>query len=244
MLGLLVIIVVSWVLLYFIEKKNIEALGIVPTGKRIIQFVIGVVFIMLVTLLNIYVETLVLKVDWEMQSSINYQSIFDAFVYHIRSALTEDLVFRGAILYILISRLGAKWGILISALCFGVYHVFSYGMIEAGIIQILYVILITGFTGYVWAYSFYRTKSIMLALGFHLGVNLMNTFFFESQPYGELIFKAVSQSELIDWNWLGFNLFKGLFPGIMMLLFVKLVILFNSNIFKPTPSIESNENTI
>ena len=244
MLGLLVIIVVSWVLLHFIEKKNIEVLGIVPTGKRVIQFVIGMVFIMLVTLLNIYVETLVLKVDWEMQSSINYQSIFDAFVYHIRSALTEDLVFRGALLYILISRLGAKWGILISALCFGVYHVFSYGMTEAKIIPILYVVLVTGFTGYVWAYTFHKTKSIMLALGFHLGVNLMNAFFFESQPYGGLIFEAVTQKQLIDWNWLYFNLFKGLFPGIMMLLFVKLVLRYNSNIFKPTQSIESNENTI
>ena len=113
MLGLLVIILVSWVLLHFIEKKNIEVLGIIPYGKRIAQFFIGMVFVMLITLLSIYIETLVLKVDWKMQSSINYQSIFDAFVYHIRSALTEDLVFRGAILYMLINRLGAKWGILI-----------------------------------------------------------------------------------------------------------------------------------
>lgn len=43
MLGLLVIIVVSWVLLHFIEKRNIEALGIIPYGKRIIQFLIGLI---------------------------------------------------------------------------------------------------------------------------------------------------------------------------------------------------------
>ena len=224
MLGLLIIIVVSWVLLHFIEKKNIEVLGIIPTGKRMVQFLIGLVFIMLITLLNIYIETIVLKIDWQFQTSINYNQIFDAFIYHIRSALTEDLVFRGAILYILINRLGAKWGILISAMCFGVYHVFSYGMTEARIIPILYVILITGFTGYVWAYTFYKTKSIVLALGFHLGVNLMNTFFFESQPYGELIFEAITKIELVDWSWLGFNLFKGLFPSIMTLLFVKLLL--------------------
>ena len=244
MLGLLVIIVVSWVLLHFIEKKNIEVLGIIPYGKRIAQFFIGMVFVMLITLLSIYIETLVLKVDWKMQSSINYQSIFDAFVYHIRSALTEDLVFRGAILYMLINRLGAKWGILISALCFGVYHVFSYGMTGASVIPILYVVLVTGFVGYVWAYTFHKTKSIILALGFHVGVNIISAFFFESQPYGELIFKATTKLQLIDWNWLYFNLFKGLFPGIMMLLFVKLVMRYNSNIFKPTQLIESNEDII
>ncbi|MDT0559632.1 CPBP family intramembrane glutamic endopeptidase [Ichthyenterobacterium sp. W332] len=221
MLGLLVIIVISWLLLHVIEKKSMKVLGILPTGKRIIQFLLGTLFIMLVTLLNIYVETIVLNVDWKMQTSINYQLVFDAFGYHIKSALTEDLVFRGAILYILISRLGVKWGILISALCFGVYHVFSYGMTEAGVIPILYVILITGFTGFVWAYIFHKTKSIMLGLGLHLGINLINVFFFESQPYGELFFEATKNTKLEDWNWLWFNLFKGLFPSLVTLVFVR-----------------------
>jgi len=224
MLGLLVIIVVSWVLLHFIEKRNIEVIGIIPYGKRIAQFFIGLVFIMLINLVNIYIESIVLKVDWELQPSINYNLIFDAIIYHLRSALTEDLIFRGALLYILIHRLGVKWAILISALLFGLYHVFSYGMTGARLIPILYVILITGFVGYVWAYTFYKTKSIFLALGFHLGTNLLNTFFFESQPYGELIFEAVSKIELRDWNWLIFNLFKGLFPTILTLVFVKFLL--------------------
>ena len=232
MVGLLVIIVVSWVLLHFIEKKNIEILGVIPYGKRIIQFFIGMVFIMLMNLLNIYIETIVLKIDWELQPSINYNLIFDAIIYHIRSALTEDLVFRGAILYILISKLGAKWAILVSALFFGVYHVFSYGMTGARIIPILYVILITGFVGYVWAYAFYKTKSIFLALGFHLGTNLIDTFFFESQPYGELIFEEISKLEIRDWDWLYFNLFKGLFPTILTLVFVKLLLRYDLKIFR------------
>ena len=68
------------------------------------------------------------------------------------------------------SKIGAKKAILISAIVFGVYHIFSYGMTGDKIIPILYVTLITGFTGYVWAYTFYKTKSVMLALGFHLGL--------------------------------------------------------------------------
>ncbi len=232
MLGLLVIIIVSWGLLYLVLNKNIKAIGIVPTTKRAIQFIIGLVFVIIITLLNIYIETIVLDIDWKLQSSINYQVILDAFVYHLKSALTEDLVFRGAILYILIDKLGVNLGLLISAFCFGVYHVFSYGMTEARIIPILYVILITGFTGYVWAYTFHKTKSIMLGLGFHLGINLVNTFFFDSQPYGELMFKAVSKTQLIDWGWLGFNLFKGLFPAVITLFVVKLSLRDDLNLFK------------
>lgn len=223
MIGLLVIIVISWLLLYFIEKKNLDVLGIVPNANRISQFLIGFFVITTIVLINIYIETIVLKIEWE-QKTINYYTIFNAFVYHIKSALTEDLVFRGAILYILISRLGAKWAIFISAFSFGIYHVFSYGMLGERIIPILYVIIVTGFVGYVWAYSFYKTKSIMLALGFHLGVNLINSFFFESQPYGELIFKATSILQLRDWDWLYFNLFKGLFPTIVTLVCVKLLL--------------------
>ena len=72
MLGLLVIIVVSWGLLHLILNKNIESIGIVPSGKRTIQFVIGMVFIMIITLLNIYIETIVLDIDWKLQYSINF----------------------------------------------------------------------------------------------------------------------------------------------------------------------------
>lgn len=220
MLGLLVIIVISWLLLYFFEKKHIDVLGVIPNASTLNQFLIGLLVITVVTLLNIYVETLVLKINWK-PNVINYSDIFNALWYHIKSALTEDLVFRGAILYILIRRIGAKWAVLISALFFGVYHVFSYGMTGERLIPIIYVILVTGLTGYVWAYSFYKTKSMMMGLGFHLGVNFVNTCFFESQPYGELIYEAVSKIELRDWNWLYFSLFKGLFPSIVTLIFVK-----------------------
>lgn len=232
MLGLLVIIVVSWMLLHFIEKKNIEALGVIPYGKRIIQFLIGLFFIMLVNFLTIYIESIVMTVDWQLKSSINYKLIFESFIYHLRSALTEDLVFRGAILYILISKLGAKLAILLSAIVFGIYHVFSYGMTADRIIPILYVILVTGFTGYVWAYAFNKTKSIMMALGFHLGCNLVMTFFYSSQPYGELIFTELSRVNLSELNGIFYSLFKGLFPSIMTLAFVKLLLRFDLKIFQ------------
>jgi len=243
MLGLLVIIVISWVLLHFMEKKSIEALGIIPYGKRILQFLIGILFIMLINLLTIYIESIVLKVNWKLNASIDYALIFDAFVYHFRSALTEDLIFRGAILYILINRLGAKWAILISAVFFGIYHVFSYGMIEGRIVPIIYVILVTGFTGYVWAYTFYKTKSILLALGFHLGYNIVMACFYASAPYGELIFTELSRVELSEINGLYFSLFKGFFPSIMTLAFVKLLVRSEWKIVQNGKTVSADESS-
>jgi membrane protease YdiL (CAAX protease family) len=237
MIGLLVILVVSWVLLHFIEKKNIEILGIIPYPKRLLQLLIGMVFMMMICLIWIVIETYVLDVEWQQNDTINYSLIFESFIYHIRSALTEDLVFRGAILYILINRIGAKWAIFVSALFFGVYHVFSYGMTGDRWIAMLYVVLVTGFTGYVWAYTFYRTKSIMLALGFHIGYNFLMTFFYESIPHGELAFMEISKTNLEDWNWLFYNLAKGLFPTIVTLIFVKYLM-------KSCPEIFRNKNKV
>jgi len=105
MLGLLVIIVVSWGLLRFIEKKNIKALGIIPLKKHLVQFLLGFLIIALIGLISIYIDTMIRTIKWESKP-VNYVAIFDAIIYHLKSALTEDLVFRGALLYILIQRSG------------------------------------------------------------------------------------------------------------------------------------------
>ena len=142
-------------------------------------------------------------------------NILNAFLYHIKSALTEDLVFRGALLYILIQRLSPKKAIWISALCFGFYHVFSYGISFHTIIPIIYVVVVTGFAGYVWAFTFHKTKSIYMGLGFHLGVNMINVIFYKSQPYGELLFSEVSRGEISEWNNFLVVIFKGLFTSVV-----------------------------
>lgn len=227
MLGLLVIIVISGLLLHFFEKDSIHVLGIIPIKKRLLQFLLGFGVITLISLVNILIETFILKVEWQL-ATIDYRTILSALWYHLKSALTEDLVFRGAILFILIKRLGANKAIVISAIVFGVYHWFSYGIIGERVILLVYVFIITGFTGYVWAFTFCKTRSIMLGLGFHLGVNFINACFFESQPYGELLFQVVSRIDLQDWNWLWFHLFKGLFPSIITLVFVKQYLSFQS----------------
>jgi membrane protease YdiL (CAAX protease family) len=62
---------------------------------------------------------------------------FDSFIYHLKSALTEDLAFRGALLYILIKKIGVQKGFFLSAITFGIYHWFSYGMINGPIIPLI-----------------------------------------------------------------------------------------------------------
>ena len=237
MIGLLVIIVISWGLLYLIEKKHISVLGIIPNKMHCIQFLIGFLFIGIIMLLWIYIETYIRAIIWQSKP-ISYRSLLGSLFYHFKSALTEDLVFRGAILYILIRKIGAKTGILISALSFGIYHVFSYGMSFEKIIPILYVVLVTGFTGYVWAYTFEKTKSVSMGFGFHVGNNFILSCFFPSPVFGELILNEVSGLGFQDWSWLFFYIAKGLFPGILTLLFIKLMLKYSCK-FMPTNAASS-----
>lgn len=241
MLGLLVIIVVSWVLLYFIEKRSITALGITPLIKRLVQFLVGLALMSLIMLLSVYIETLIMKVEWSPRV-FDANTMGNALGYHLRSALTEDLVFRGALLFILIQRLGAKWAILISAFCFGLYHVFSYGIGSQEIVAIVYVIVITGFVGYVWAYAFDKTKSIALGLGLHVAANMIRVFFFESQPYGELLFSEVARAEVSSFHNFMFLIFKGLFPTVLTLLFLKIALRSNAKVFRFIKPVQKAED--
>jgi hypothetical protein len=47
------------------------------------------------------------------------------------------------------------------------------------------------------------------------------SFFFESQPFGELIMSQTSKVDLIGWNEFYYSMFRGLFPTTLSLLFVK-----------------------
>lgn len=235
MIGIIVILAVSWLLLYLLEKKDIRALGLFPISKSLLQLLIGFLFLSSINFLTVYTDTLIRSIEWNINPSINADLILSSLWYHTKSALTEDLVFRGAILFILISRIGQKMALMISAIAFGVYHWFSYGMIGGGIIPMIFVFVITGSMGWVWAYTFARTKSIMMPLGFHIGWNFVSTLFYEASPYGELIFQINSFSELSEMTNLIFQIFKGLAPPIIIYYFVRYGIL-NQNSMDATPS--------
>lgn len=198
MIGILVILGISWVLLYFFEKENLLALGFSPLRKRLIQFLIGFVFTCLLNLLCLFIETNLKSIEWTLNSSFKEQLIVDAIWYHLKSALTEDLVFRGALLYILIEKVGVKMGILFSAVAFGVYHWFSYGVLGS-LIPMIYVFIVTGLTGYVWAVAFAKSKSIFLGLGFHLAWNFISQLFSRG-PLGEVLYIESSSQALSELN--------------------------------------------
>lgn len=223
MIGILIAIAISWLLLYVIEKKNILALGFLPIAKRLKQFSIGFLITGILCVLVQYLEAYLKSSVWILNKNTTGEIILKSFWWDVKSVLTEELIFRGALLYILIRKIGSRKSILISSIAFGIYHWFSFGILGNAMGMVL-VFTGTGLMGYAWAWAFAKTKSIMLPFGLHLGWNFVYNTLFSKGPLGELLLISQGGKELSEWTSL-FNFISGLIiVPVLVLLYVKYMI--------------------
>ena len=187
MIGILVQIALSWMLLRLIEQKDLSVLGYCPVPKRIIQFIIGVIFAGTLCAVIQIVDSWLTHLSWRINTELSYRLIVESIWWNLKSILFEEFIFRGALLYIAIQRLGARNGIILSALSFGIYHWFSYGVIGNPVAMAI-VFATTMLFGLVWAYSFSATESMALPVGLHLGWNYTFNSVFSKGPLGNQLF--------------------------------------------------------
>lgn len=220
MIGILVALAISWLLLFLIEKENILALGFLPIGKRLKQFVLGFLITGILCVLAQYLEAYLKSSTWVLNKDISSGIILKSFWWDFKSVLTEELIFRGALLYILIQKIGSRKSILISAIAFGIYHWFSFGVL-GNVMAMILVFIGTGLMGYAWAWAFSKTKSIMLPFGLHLGWNFIHNTIFSKGPLGELMLISKGGNELTDWTSL-LNFISGLvLVPILVMIYVR-----------------------
>ncbi len=220
MIEILIAVAVSWLLLFLIEKKNILALGFLPIAKRLKQFLIGFLITGSLCILVQYLEAYLKSSVWTLNENITGGIILKSFWWDVKSVLTEELIFRGALLYILIRKIGSTKSILISAIAFGIYHWFSYGVL-GNVMAMILVFIGTGLMGYAWAWAFSKTKSIMLPFGLPLGWNFIYNTIFSKGPLGELVLISKGGTDLNDWTSL-LNFVTGLiFVPILILIYVR-----------------------
>ena len=223
MIGILVLLVISWLLLYIIEKKTILALGFLPITKRLMQFSTGFLVTAVLCVIVQYLEAYLKSSHWVVNENITSGIILKSFWWDFKSVLTEELVFRGALLYILIQKIGSTKSILISAIAFGIYHWFSYGVL-GNVMAMIVIFIGTGLMGYAWAWAFAKTKSIMLPLGLHLGWNFVYNTIFSKGPLGELLLISKGGQQLTEWAAL-LNFTSGMvIVPVLVLIYVKYVL--------------------
>jgi len=179
--GIIVQLVLSWLILRILQKQSLSALGFYPPKKRVLQLFLGLLFASMSCILVEILNSELTHLSWKLNDNLTYMDIPNYLWWNLKSVLFEEFIFRGALLYIAIQRLGAKKGIVLSAICFGLYHWFSYGLF-GNIASMVIVFLITGFMGLIWALGFLKSKSMALPIGLHLGWNFTtNAIFSKAQ---------------------------------------------------------------
>lgn len=198
MLGNLVLTGVSWLLFYLVLKKPLLKNWFLPFNNLFIEIGVGSTLALSAFSIPLIIKTLIYNIEWSFSDSANFTDTIQAFYFYFNSVVFEELLFRGALLSLIIYFTSNKTAILISATAFGVYHWFSYGIFGNGLVPMAYVFLLTGGMGLTWAYMYSKTNSIALPVVTHLGWNFQSALFLDYQPFGQLLFKSTINRELSE----------------------------------------------
>lgn len=213
------LLLLSWMTIIILEKRNIFIQWLLPLNSRTKEFLLGLSIAAILCLLSKLVVSQLTGSSWMLSKSISFNRIVFSFLYDLNSVLSEELLFRGVLLYFLIKYLTPQKGILVSSIAFGIYHWFSFGVFGNSMGMIV-VFLVTGLMGYVFSTAYEKTKSIVLPIGIHLGWNCINNTVFSGGPNGVQILESTNVIQLEGLNFFfSFVLHIGI--ALLLLVFVK-----------------------
>lgn len=183
MIGLIIELIISWLLLWIFCQQGLLVLGIIPTKSRLSNLLFGFLIAAVCCTVYYFSFTVFANQNWALNNEFTSKKLLASSWWTLNSVLYEELIFRGALLYLLIKKFGAKTACTISAICFGFYHWFTSGAL-GNPLQMTFVFVMTGIWGAMFAVAFARTKSLYLPIGLHFGWNVISTVIFSQGPLG------------------------------------------------------------
>ncbi|WP_206368011.1 CPBP family intramembrane glutamic endopeptidase [Sphingobacterium psychroaquaticum] len=186
MLGLCIILILSALLLWILKRKSLTILGLKPNQARSRDFLIGFCLSILLCTFYHLLKAGIAKNTWLWNPELDTIAVGNGILWVVKSVLFEELLFRGVLLFLVIEYMGWRKGCFISAMMFGVYHWFSYGVLGFPM-QMLLVFISTGLIGWVLAFAYAKTGTLWLPISLHLGWNLCHIILFSNGPLGAMI---------------------------------------------------------
>jgi uncharacterized protein len=166
-----------------VDKKDLTILGLKPAKDRLLNLAFGFLISAIVFTVYCLTTTSLTNNTWTVNNDFSLKNFLSSTGWTINSVIFEELIFRGALLYLLIQKTNERTGCFVSAIAFGIYHWFSFGVLGNPILMI-YVFISTGVWGIMFAFAFAKTKSLYLSTGLHMGWNLFNIVVFSQGPLG------------------------------------------------------------
>ncbi len=212
MLQIIVLFAISWLIVWLFDKHNLSVLGLTPTKERMklcfYLFIVTAICCSTAFFFKMYFAKEVYTINPKLTTSLIFSELWE----NIRGVLTEELLCRGVALYILIKKLGNKWGIIISSIIFGLLHWLNNGVF-GNVIQMSIVFAFTFAMGILLAYSYAKTLSILIPFSIHLGWNLTQNFIFPDTPEGNHFFILAAQPPIVTVSYFVFFVML-LFPKV------------------------------
>lgn len=190
MIGILIQLLVSWLLLWLFEKKGLGVLGFYPGRERLAGFSLFFLVTALCSSSAYFLRMFFVEERWFLNPQLSTGLIFSGIWWNLKSVLFEEFIFRGALMYILIKRIGAVKAIIISSVSFGIYHWFTHEVFGQPI-PMLIEFITTGLMGVVFAYAYSKTFSLYYPIAIHLGWNLIRSVVFSETVIGDQLFVEV-----------------------------------------------------
>jgi uncharacterized protein len=216
MIQLLALLAISWLLLWFFEKQDLSVLGLVPTKNRITYFIILFIVSACAAALAFGLKMYFVKEAYSIAPALTFKSVLQESWFQFRSVLTEELLCRGALLYILIKKTGKRKAIFISAILFAVLHWLNAG-VWGNAMQMIIVFAFTFAMGLLLAYAYTKTFSLLIPLAIHYGWNLTQNYIFPESAAGNHIFILTAPPPSVTISYLAFFTML-LLPKISLLL--------------------------
>lgn len=204
MLGIVVQLILSWAILQWYDKSSLSVLGLRPTTSRMGMLLFFFMVSALCATSGYLARLYFGREVWALNPDLNW-SLFGAGVWwNIKSVLFEELIFRGALFWILMDRLGASKAILISSIAFGIYHWFSMGVLGQPL-PMLMIFVLSGLAGAVYAYGFVRSGTLFVPIAMHLGWNLVGNFVFSEGQIGKGVL-VMKEQPVLNVSWFTYYL--------------------------------------
>ncbi len=203
MLQLIGLIAISWLLIWLFERGNLSVLGLTPTKVRLNYFVLLFFISAFLSATTFLLRMYFIEEQYILSHSLRTQSILLETWYQFRMVLTEELLCRGALLYILIKIIGQIKAISISSVIFAIMHWLNAG-VWGNVTQMIIVFTFTFLMGLLLAYSYARTSSLFFPFAIHFGWNLTQNYIFPDNSVGNHIFTLVNPVPIVTISYLTF----------------------------------------
>lgn len=203
MLQLIGLILISWLIIWLFIKANLSVLGLTPTTERLKYFAILFIVSGILSSTTFILRMYFAEEKYILTSTLTLDSILLETWHQFRTIMTEELICRGALLYILIKKIGQTKAIIISSVFFAVLHWINAG-VWGNLIQMTIVFLFTFAMGLLLAFSYAKTFSLLIPFAIHFGWNLMQNYIFPDTANGNHIFILATPPPEVTISYLAF----------------------------------------